>query len=345
MDCPGNHPETSVRALIDYDCQNRTSFSGSWNMKAIRFYRYGKPDVLRYETAPRPVLQPNEVLVELRAAAVNPKDCLIRKGKFRLLTGWRFPKTLGNDLAGEVVDLGGGFTGSLSLGDQIFGMSNKLVGATYAELVAVRAEEIALAPATISLEEAAGLPLVAQTALQALRDLGRIESGQRVCINGGSGGLGTVAIQLARHFGAHVTAVCSAKNEELCRQLGADEVVAYDERELLDSGARFDIFFDVFGNRPFTKAKRVLNTPSHFVSAVPSPGNYWQAARSRWSKQRAHVVVVRSRTKDLQTLATLVQDGALRPVVDRSYPLSEAAEAHSYVQTKRARGKVLLTPR
>ena len=203
--------------------------------------------------------------------------------------------------------------------------------------------EIAHAPRAISIDQAAGLPLVAQTALQALRDLARIEKGQRVCINGGSGGVGTVAIQLAKVFGAHVTAVCSAKNEAMCRDLGADEVVAYDERELIDGAARFDIFFDVFGNRPFAQAKRALRTPGCFVSAIPSPSTAWQALRTRWSAQRARVVVVRSRREDLETLAKLVDEGSLRPVVDRSYPLPEAAQAHSYVQTKRARGKVLLT--
>ncbi len=291
-------------------------------MKAIELHRYGPPEVLCYDTVTLPKLRADEVLVKIAATSVNPKDCLIRRGKFRLLSGYRFPLRLGNDLAGNVVDRGRSVR-DLSLGQPVFGMTNRMVGRAYADYVAIRASEVAPAPATISLVEAGALPLVSQTALQALRDLGAITQGSQVCINGASGGVGTVAIQIAKAYGAQVTAMCSSRNEALCRQLGADQVVPYDERDVLAGATSFDIYF---------------------VSTVPSPASAWAALRTRWSKQRARVVVVRSRRHDLATIAGLVEKGQLTPVIDQTLPLSEAAQAHAYVQTKRARGKVLLIP-
>jgi NADPH:quinone reductase-like Zn-dependent oxidoreductase len=312
-------------------------------VKAIELHRYGPPEVLRYDTVARPEIGANEVLVKVAATSVNPKDCLIRKGKFRLLTGRRFPLRLGNDLAGEVVDRGKSVR-DLSLGQSVFGMTNRLVGRAYADYVAVRASEVAPAPTTIDLAQAGALPLVSQTALQALRDLGGITEGSQLCINGASGGLGTVAIQIAKALGAQVTAVCSRRNEALCRRLGADEVVPYDAGDVLAGPSRFDIYFDVFGNHSLAGTRQVLSPDCIFVTAIPSPTAAWATLRTRWSRQRAKVVVVRSRRRDLVTIATLVAKGQLVPVIDRILPLSEAAEAHAYVQTKRARGKVLLTP-
>ncbi|MBW2456558.1 MAG: NAD(P)-dependent alcohol dehydrogenase [Deltaproteobacteria bacterium] len=312
-------------------------------MKAVQLHRYGAPEELRYESVALPTIAANEVLVQVAATSVNPKDCLIRKGKFRFLTGRRFPIRLGNDLAGTVVDRGRDVN-TLDLDQPVFGMTQGMVGRAYAEYVAVRTDQVAPAPAAIPLTEAGALPLVSQTALQALRDLGRIVPGHQVCINGASGGVGTVAIQIAKAYGAHVTAVCSSRNGSLCRDLGADQIAAYDAEDLLASTARFDIFFDVFGNHSFGATRHLLRPTGQYISAVPSPATGWAALRTRWSGQRAHVVVVRSRRRDLLTIAELVQTGQLRPVIDRSLPLSEAGQAHAHVQTKRARGKVLLTP-
>jgi len=312
-------------------------------VKAIELHRYGPPEVLCYDTVTLPKLRADEVLVKIAATSVNPKDCLIRRGKFRLLSGYRFPLRLGNDLAGNVVDRGRSVR-DLSLGQPVFGMTNRMVGRAYADYVAIRASEVAPAPATISLVEAGALPLVSQTALQALRDLGAITQGSQVCINGASGGVGTVAIQIAKAYGAQVTAMCSSRNEALCRQLGADQVVPYDERDVLAGATSFDIYFDVFGNHSIDSTRPVLSPDGVFVSTVPSPASAWAALRTRWSKQRARVVVVRSRRHDLATIAGLVEKGQLTPVIDQTLPLSEAAQAHAYVQTKRARGKVLLIP-
>ncbi len=312
-------------------------------MKAVQLHRYGGPEELRYESVALPTLGAGEVLVQVAATSVNPKDCLIRKGKFRLLTGRRFPMRLGNDLAGTVVDRGQAVS-DLDLDQPVYGMTQGMVGRAYADYVAVRASQAAPAPAAIPLAEAAALPLVSQTALQALRDLGDIAPGHQLCVNGASGGVGTVAIQIAKAFGAHVTAVCSRRNGPLCRELGADHVAPYDAEDLLASATRFDLFFDVFGNHSFEATRHLLRPTGRYISAVPSLSTGWAALRTRWSERRARVVVVRSRRRDLVTIAELVQARKLRPVIDRSLPLSEAAQAHAHVQTKRARGKVLLTP-
>jgi len=312
-------------------------------VKAVQLHRYGSPTELRYESVPLLEVAPDQVLVQVASTSVNPKDCLIRKGKFRFLTGQRFPMRLGNDLAGTVVDRGAKVH-DLSRSQAVFGMTRGMVGRAYAEYVAVGVDQVAPAPPTIPLSEAGALPLVGLTALQALRDLGAVAPGHRVCINGASGGVGTVAIQIAKALGAQVTAVCSARNAGLCRTLGADEVVPYDEADLRSGPARFDVFFDVFGNQGFDRARHLLGPTGRHVTAVPSPAAGWAALHTRWSRQRARVVIVRSRRRDLETIADLVTAGQLRPVIDQTLPLAEAGCAHAHVQTKRAQGKVLLTP-
>lgn len=311
-------------------------------MKAVVFTRYGPPGELVCRELPVPQPDAGEVLVRVRAAAVNPKDCLVRKGKFRFFTGRRFPQGVGHDFAGEVAAVGARAAG-FAVGDAVFGMTNGWRGRAYAEYLVARAGEMAPKPAGLDYIQAAAVPLAAQTALQALRDLGRIATGAKVCINGASGGVGTYAVQIARIFGAEVTAICSARNQDLVRALGASQVIDYTEGDILPRLPGCDIFFDVFGNRRFRGVRPYLAPHGVYISTVPNRRiliDRWMTPRRR--KPRARLVIVRSRRADLDWLTRRIDEGGLRPVVDRVMDLAAAGAAHTYVETRRARGKVVL---
>lgn len=310
-------------------------------MKAIQFHRYGPPSVLRWEDAPDPRPGRGEVRVRVRAAALNPKDVLVRKGKLRLFTGRRFPQRSGYDLAGVVDALGPGVR-SLRVGEEVYAMIQSWDAGACAELAVVPEGELAPKPRSISMTDAAGIPLAALTSLQALRDLARLRPGERVAINGASGGVGVFAVQIAKILGAHTVGVCSAKNAERALGLGADEVVPYDERPLAAEPGGFDVIFDVFGSAPYEKVAHLLAARGRYVTTIPSPRHVLRDLTTRWTKRPARLVVVRSRRRDLEQLARWVDAGELAPVTDRVWPMPAAAEAHAYIETKRARGKVVL---
>jgi NADPH:quinone reductase-like Zn-dependent oxidoreductase len=311
-------------------------------LKAVVFTRYGPPGELVCRDLPRPQPGKGEVLVRVRAAAVNPKDCLVRKGKFRLFTGRRFPQGVGHDFAGEVAAVGSHVAG-FAVGDAVFGMTNGWRGRAYAEYLVAPAAEMAPKPAALDYIQAAAVPLAAQTALQALRDLGRIADGAKACINGASGGVGTFAVQIARICGAEVTAICSARNADKVRALGASQVIDYTQGDILPRLPGCDIFFDVFGNRRFHDLKPYLAAKGAFISTVPNRRiliDRWMTPRPRGT--RARLVIVRSRRADLDWLTRRIDEGRLHPVVDRVMDLETAGAAHTYVETRRARGKVVL---
>jgi NADPH:quinone reductase-like Zn-dependent oxidoreductase len=309
-------------------------------MRAIVIDKYGGPDVLREASVPRPVPRRGQVLVRTKFIGVNPKDVVVRKGKFQVATGKRFPIILGNDIAGEVVEVGRG--ADLALGEYVFGMINDFSGRAYAEYAAVDANQLGRAPSSIDLRAAAAVPLAAQTALQGLRDHAEITPGQKVLINGASGGVGVFAVQIAKILGGNVTAVCSHRNIDLVRELGADHVVDYTETELVTLSERFDAFYDVFGNYSFDKVKHLLTPRGTYIQTIPSSRIFKDVARTFVRKQRAKLVLVKSRRSQLDWLRQQIDGSRLRVVVDRSFPLSKAADAHRYMETKRARGKVVL---
>lgn len=312
-------------------------------MKAAVYTRYGGLDALEIHDVPEPAPGRGEVLVAVRAAGVNPKDVLVRKGKFRAMTGRSFPQRLGYDWAGEVLAVGPGVT-EAAPGDRLFGMVDSWKAGACAERVVAKLDECAPMPESLSFEEAASLPLSSQTALQALRDLGRVRPGAELLVNGASGGVGTLAVQIARALGARVTAVSSAANHELVRSLGADAVVDYRAADPLTSQNAYDVIFDVFGNRRWDQAKRALRAGGTYVTTVPSGRIVIDALRSLLGRRRARLVVVRSRRSDLLAIARMVGEGRLRPVVEKVFPLARIAEAHAHLETKRARGKVVLVP-
>ena len=310
-------------------------------MRAIVYERYGPPEVLEVRELPFPVPAAGEVLVSVRAAALNPKDSLIRKGKFRRFARDRFPRLLGYDVAGVVRSVGDGVT-HWRAGDEVFGMKNAWAGGTVAEEVCLPADELALKPKRLSFEEAAALPLAGLTALQALRDEGRLQPGQRVLINGGSGGVGVFAIQVARALGAHVTTTSSARNLELCRSLGAAAAWDYATQNGLTAGAGWEVFFDVFGNRRFGQVREALGPRGTYVSTVPGAQTVLLHFLTRFFPRRARLVVVKSNTRDLEQLAQWVDAGALRPVIDRVVPFTDVSAGQAHVETRRARGKVVV---
>ncbi|MFO0600706.1 MAG: NAD(P)-dependent alcohol dehydrogenase [Myxococcaceae bacterium] len=309
-------------------------------MRAVEYDRFGSPDVLELRDVPSPAPRVGEVLVAVKAAALNPKDSFIRKGRFRRLTGSKFPRRLGFDLSGVVRALGPQVT-SLTVGDEVFGALNGWQGGAVAEEVCVPATCLAKKPPGVSFEDAAALPIAALTGLQALRDEARAQPGQKVLLHGASGGVGGYAIQIARQLGLHVTTTSGAANLERCRELGAHDARDYAANPWRPDDA-FDVFFDIFGNQGFSRAARVLGPRGTFVSTVPSVRVVLQQALSFLTSRRARLIVVRANTADLAQLGEWTRTGMLKPVIDRVLPLEQVREGQAHVETKRARGKVVI---
>lgn len=311
-------------------------------MRAVRYHAYGGIERLALEDAPRPEAGRRQARVRVVRAALNPKDALFRKGRFRALSGGAFPKTPGLDFAGLVLD---DPTGRHPAGARVFGVLDewRCTRGTLAEEVVVSPRELARLPTRVSFDEAAAAPLVGLTALQALRDVARLEPGQRLLVNGASGGLGTMAIQVGRRLGAHVTTISSAKNREFCTDLGADEALAYDlpapERR---AHAPFDVVLDAFGNLPLAEARGQLGARGVWVGAIPSPRLLLRDLATRGAAIEERLVIVRPRASDLDTLASWLVDGSIRAVIDRTYALADVAEAFAHLESKRARGKLVV---
>lgn len=305
-------------------------------MRGAMYDRYGAVDVLNIVDCPDPTMQ--DLMIEVVASSVNPKDVLVRKGRFKHLAGSRFPKGTGYDFAGIVID---SQAEDMPVGMPVYGMLNGWEGRTAADRVSCRRQEVAPAPGSLPLVDSAAIPLAGLTALQALRDNASLKPGQSVLINGASGGVGTYAIQIAKALGAEVTSVSSASNESRCRRLGADHTHDYG-RGRLPSGQRYDAVFDVFGNLSRREVSAVLKRTGRHVTTVPSVANVAATALTHLLRQRTSLVVVRSNHDDLLELSRFVQDGALVPEVQSRYPLTEVAAAHSHVQGKHTQGKVLL---
>lgn len=336
------------------DCEQITAAQGDL-MKAVIYCDYGSPDVLKLEDIAKPVLNDDQVLVKVRAAAANPLDWHYVRGTpylMRLIgNGLRKPKDprLGVDLAGVVEAVGKNIK-ELKPGDEVFGTG----AGAFAEYARAREIRLALKPANITFEQAAGVPVAAITALQGLRDKGKIQAGQTVLINGASGGVGTFAVQIAKSFGAEVTGVCSTRNVDMVRSLGADHVVDYTKEDFTKSGERYDLILDNVGNQPLSGFRRALK-PNGICVLVGGGGpndGHWVGPMSRpvkaallspFTSQTFMFFVAEIRKEDLNFLRDLMQTGKVTPVVDKTYKLSEAPAAIAYLETGRARGKVVIT--
>ncbi len=310
-------------------------------MRAVEYDRYGPASVLVVRDVPRPAPGRGELLVRVRAAALNPKDVIVRSGKFELLAGRRFPKRVGFDWSGEVAEVGPGVDG-VAVGAAYFGMLDGFEGGACAEYLVVSPEECAPKPSGIDHLAAAAAPLAASTALQALRNVARLAPGMRLLVNGASGGVGVFAIQIAKLLGAHVTTRSSAANLGLCRKLGADVALDYGRTDPLSGTDRYDVVFDVFGNRTLREARRALAARGVAVKTVPKARDLLQIALTRFSSRQARLVVVRPRRRDLELISRWLDEGKVVPVVDTTYALDQIAEAEAHVATKHTRGKVVV---
>jgi NADPH:quinone reductase-like Zn-dependent oxidoreductase len=281
---------------------------------------------------------PGSVRVGVRSAALNPKDAFVRKGRFRFLSGKKFPKRLGLDFAGVVLESA---VPSLQPGQRVFGMLDQwdFLRGTLADEVMVRDEECAALPDGVTFEDAAAVALTGSTALQALRDVARVQAGARVLIHGASGGVGTVAVQIGKRLGAHVTAAAGAANLGLCKELGADEAV--DRTGAL--AGHYDCVFDVFGSLPLTKAAPLLARGGVFVSTVPTPMRVLKKYLRAIVPLRERLIEVHARKADLAQLAQWLAAKQLRAIVDRRFPLEQYAAAFELLESKRTRGKISIS--
>lgn len=312
-------------------------------VRALAYDRYGSVDVLAVREVGLPRPGPGEVLVRVRAAALNPKDVMLRQGRYRVFSGNHFPKIVGLDFAGEIVELGGGVRGHRE-GDKVFGAFNHwsaLRGAV-AEYVAASTRQIAAMPRTCSFEEAAAIPIAGSTALQALRDVARARPGDDVCIHGASGGVGTFAIQIAKAMGTRVTTTSSGGSLALCVALGADEALDYATADPFSGKRLFQVVLDAFGNRTLSIVRPGLAASGTYVTTVPSRRIFLDTARTLLRTPRARLVAVRIRTEDLEALALLVDQGRLRSRIDRVVSLMDAAEAVRHLETRHAHGKIVI---
>jgi NADPH:quinone reductase-like Zn-dependent oxidoreductase len=321
-------------------------------MKAIVYHRYGSPDVLECEEIEKPTPGDDEVLIRVRAAAVNPMDWHFVRGTpyfVRMMTGLRQPKNkrLGVDVAGEVEAVGRNVT-RLKPGDEVFGVCRGAL----AEYACAAESKLATKPDNVTFEQAAAVPVAAITALQGLRDKTKIQPGQKVLVNGAAGGVGTFAVQVAKSFGAEVTGVCSTRNVEMIRSIGADRVIDYTREDFTKNGQRYDLIFDLVANHSLLACRRVLKPEGIYIGAgvlavrsligllarlIAAPG------LSRFVSQSFVTVMAKIRQEDLTVLRELMAAGTVTPVIDRRYELSEVPEAIRYLEAGHARGKVVIT--
>src|SRR2546430_4166746 len=322
-------------------------------MKAIVREQYGAPDVLELKDLPKPVVDDDGVLVRVRAASINAYDWHMMRGQpflVRMSEGWRRPKNvaMGVDVAGQVEAVGKNVT-QFRPGDEVYGAR---VGALAEYVRGGPKSALAPKPAGLTFAEAAAVNMAGTTALQGLRDKGQLKPGQRVLINGATGGVGSFAVQIAKAFGAHVTAVCSTRNVEQARSLGADEVIDYTKEDFTRGGKRYDLILDVAASGPLSSRRRVLEPSGILVGVGAANGGRMTsivaglletAVLSRFGKQKMPFFIASNSKEDLIVLKELIDAGKVRPVIDRTYPLNEAAAAIRYLEGGQARGKVVIT--
>ncbi|CAM5271490.1 NADP-dependent oxidoreductase [Streptomyces aurantiogriseus] len=331
-------------------------------MRAFTVERYGDKAGVRAGEVPDPEVGADDVLVRIHAASVNPLDRMIRDGELKAILPYRLPVVLGNDLAGIVVEVGAAVT-RFAVGDEVFARPDKDRIGTFAELIAVHQDDVAIKPATLTMEEAASLPLVALTSWQALVERANIQPGQRVLVHAGSGGLGTIAIQLAKHLGAHVATTTSTANVDLVKRLGADVVVDYKKQAFETVLHDYDVVLDSLGGETLLKSLDVLKPGGQVISVSGPPDAAFGrelganpvirlvmsalSSRIRRRARRRNVtysfLFMKASGDQLRELTPLIEAGRIRPVVDTVFSFESAPEALEYLETGRAKaGKVVL---
>jgi NADPH:quinone reductase-like Zn-dependent oxidoreductase len=321
-------------------------------MKAIVYHDYGSPDVLKYEDIDKPTAGDDQVLIKIRAASVNPLDWHVMRGTpymLRIGAGLRKPKEtrLGVDVAGEVEAVGRNIS-EFKVGDEVFGACH----GAFAEYACTSASRLVTKPDNVTFEQAAAVNVAAMTALQGLRDRGHIQPGRMVLINGAAGGVGTFAVQIAKSFRADVTGVCSTRNLDMVRSIGADHVIDYTQADFTKQGRCYDLILDCVGNHSLSAVRRVLNPTGAYV-IVGGPSGRWMIgllARvstalvlSRFVSQKLGLLMPRRSKEDLIILRELMATGAVTPVIDKRYRLSDVPQAVRYLEQGHAQGKVVIT--
>lgn len=330
-------------------------------MKSFLIDRYAKGAVMRFGESPLPVLKDNDVMVEIHAAGVNPLDGKIRDGEFKIILPYNLPLILGNDVAGVVVRVGANVR-QFKPGDEVYARPAQDRIGTFAEYIAMDAADVALKPANLTMEEAASFPLAALTAWQALVELAKVQKGQKVLIHAGSGGVGTIAIQLAKHLGAYVATTASTANIALVKSLGADAVVDYRKDDFEKVLRDYDVVLNSLGKDVLEKSLAVLKPGGKLISIYGPPdpafarqnGSGWllrqlmrllSAGIRRKAKRHGVAyafLFMRANGRQLGQITALIEAGAIRPVIDRIFPFDKANEALAYVETGRAKGKVVI---
>src|SRR6266700_2071779 len=345
------HPKTPRADQFQGD-REAFQVASADTMKAIVYTTYGSPDVLQSKEVAKPTPKDDEVLIKVYAAAANAGDWHLLRGVpflVRLVSGVLKPKNtiLGADIAGRVEAVGRNVT-QFQPDDEVFGDLSGCGFGGFAEYVCARENALALKPANLSFEEAAAVPSAGVTALQGLREKGQIKLGQKVLINGASGGVGTFAVQIAKSFGAEVTGVCSTRNVDMVRSIGADQVIDYTKEDFTKSAQRYDLIIDNVGNHSLLECRRALNPKGKYVM-VGGPAGRWidplprvlnALVLSRFVSQDMSMFLAELNKEDLTILRDLMQAGKVKPVIDRQYRLSEVPKAIGYLEEGHARGKV-----
>jgi len=320
-------------------------------MKAVQCNKYGGPEVLYIKDMNKPEPKDNEVLIRIRATVAAPADSAFRKGDpaiARLFTGLLRPKQIPGDVIAGTIEAVGKDVTRLKIGDEIYGSSGAKFGANAEYITLAETDAISEKSRNVTFEEAAAISEGAITALPFLRDSGKIKKGDRVLIIGASGGVGVYAVQLAKHFGAHVTGVCGPKNLQFVRDLGADRVIDYTKSDYLAVGSTYRIIFDAVGKSRFSRCKKALLPGGVYLTTVPTGSAMLHMLFTSIAGKKKAVFSAtglrkpEDKTKDLVTLRRLIEEGTLKPVIDRSYTLSQIADAHRYVDTGHKRGSVVV---
>lgn len=315
-------------------------------MKAIVLNTYGSPDVLRLKEVDKPAIKENEILVKVQASALNAGDLFSMRGSpwlARFTVGFPRPQDyiLGWDAAGRVEAVGAKVT-RFGSGDEVFGCCN----GAFAEYVCAGEDSFAPKPENLTFEQAAAVPTVAITALQGLRDVGKVQAGQKVLINGASGGVGTFAVQIAKAFGADVSGVCSTRNLEMVRSLGADHVIDYTKTDFTKEGRRYDLILDNAANHSFSDLRRAL-TPEGKIIPNSGHGGMGYVIKAYllapFLRQQGKMYLASPNHKDLVVLKEMIESGAIKPVIDKTYPLRETPQAMRHLEEEHARGKIVIT--
>lgn len=310
-------------------------------MNAIVIDQYGSPEVLQTRRISTPLIEDHEVLVKVHAAGLNPIDYKIRQGMLKKIYKLKFPAILGHDVAGVVAGTGNKVS-DFKAGDEVYAMLPPLEMGAYAGYAAVDHRDLALKPKNLSFEEAAAIPLAALTALQGLRDKGALKRGQEVLINGASGGVGTFAVQIAKAMGAVVVGVCSGKNAEMVKSLGADVVLDYTKQDFTRLAAKYDIVFDTVNKRSFDACKRVLRKHGKFVTTGLSPQLLFKAGLSLLTSKKCRLISISSSGDDLRLIKNFAEENVLKPVIEKMYKPEEMPRAHQHLAGEHVAGKLVV---